>query len=127
MGLSGSGKSTLIRCLNRLRKPTDGQVWLNGQDITKETNNELLETRRTEMSMVFQNFGLLPHRSIIENAAFGLEIRGEDRKAVWPKRKKLWRRWDCKDTKTNILLSCREVCSSGWDWPELWPTIRRYC
>jgi glycine betaine/proline transport system ATP-binding protein len=77
MGLSGSGKSTLIRCLNRLRKPTDGQVLLNGHDITKETNKELLETRRTEMSMVFQNFGLLPHRTILENAAFGLEIRGE--------------------------------------------------
>ncbi|HKK63689.1 MAG TPA: glycine betaine/L-proline ABC transporter ATP-binding protein [Bacteroidales bacterium] len=77
MGLSGSGKSTLIRCLNRLHKPTDGQVLINGHDITKENNKELLETRRTEMSMVFQNFGLLPHRSIIENAAFGLEIRGE--------------------------------------------------
>lgn len=88
MGLSGSGKSTLIRCLNRLRKPTDGQVWLNGQDITKETNNELLETRRTEMSMVFQNFGLLPHRSIIENAAFGLEIRGEDKESRLAKAQK---------------------------------------
>src|SRR5690554_6913296 len=88
MGLSGSGKSTLIRCLNRLRKPTDGQVWLNGQDITKQTNNELLETRRTEMSMVFQNFGLLPHRSIIENAAFGLEIRGEDKESRLAKAQK---------------------------------------
>ena len=77
MGLSGSGKSTLIRCLNRLHKPTAGNVFVNGHDITKENNKELLETRRTEMSMVFQNFGLLPHRTIIENAAFGLEIRGE--------------------------------------------------
>ena len=81
MGLSGSGKSTLIRCLNRLHKPTDGNVFINGHDITKENNKELLETRRTEMSMVFQNFGLLPHRTIIENAAFGLEIRGEDKEA----------------------------------------------
>ena len=79
MGLSGSGKSTLIRCLNRLHKPTDGNVIINGYDITKENNKELLETRRTEMSMVFQNFGLLPHRTIIENAAFGLEIRGENK------------------------------------------------
>ncbi|HZL08671.1 MAG TPA: glycine betaine/L-proline ABC transporter ATP-binding protein [Prolixibacteraceae bacterium] len=79
MGLSGSGKSTLIRCLNRLHKPTAGHVLINDYDITKETNKELLETRRTEMSMVFQNFGLLPHRTILENAAFGLEIRGEDK------------------------------------------------
>jgi len=79
MGLSGSGKSTLIRCLNRLHKPTTGRVLINDYDITKESNKELLETRRTEMSMVFQNFGLLPHRTILENAAFGLEIRGEDK------------------------------------------------
>ena len=78
MGLSGSGKSTLIRCLNRLNNPTAGKVFINGHDITRETNKELLETRRTEMSMVFQKFGLLPHRTILQNAAFGLEIRGED-------------------------------------------------
>jgi glycine betaine/proline transport system ATP-binding protein len=78
MGLSGSGKSTLIRCLNRLNNPTAGKVFINDHDITRETNKELLETRRTEMSMVFQKFGLLPHRTILQNAAFGLEIRGED-------------------------------------------------
>jgi glycine betaine/proline transport system ATP-binding protein len=77
MGLSGSGKSTLIRCLNRLHRPTSGRVLVNDYDITKETNKELLQTRRTEMSMVFQSFGLLPHRNIIENAAFGLELRDE--------------------------------------------------
>jgi glycine betaine/proline transport system ATP-binding protein len=77
MGLSGSGKSTLIRCLNRLNEPTSGKVFFDDHDITRETNKELLETRRTEMSMVFQKFGLLPHRTILENAAFGLEIRGE--------------------------------------------------
>lgn len=77
MGLSGSGKSTLLRCLNRLHEPTSGKVYLNGHDITNESSKELLETRRTEMSMVFQKFALLPHRNIIENAAFGLEIRGD--------------------------------------------------
>ncbi|MGZ2371524.1 quaternary amine ABC transporter ATP-binding protein [Ancylomarina sp. YFZ004] len=81
MGLSGSGKSTLIRCLNRLINPTAGKVFFDEHDITRETNKELLETRRTEMSMVFQKFGLLPHRTIIENAAFGLEIRGEEKLA----------------------------------------------
>ncbi len=79
MGLSGSGKSTLIRCLNRLNEPTAGKVIFDEHDITRETNKELLETRRTEMSMVFQKFGLLPHRTILENAAFGLEIRGEEK------------------------------------------------
>ncbi len=79
MGLSGSGKSTLIRCLNRLIEPTSGKVFFKDHNITRETNKELLETRRTEMSMVFQKFGLLPHRTILENAAFGLEIRGEEK------------------------------------------------
>ena len=79
MGLSGSGKSTLIRCLNRLNEPTSGKVFFDEHDITRESNKELLETRRTEMSMVFQKFGLLPHRTILENAAFGLEIRGEEK------------------------------------------------
>src|SRR5690554_4508225 len=77
MGLSGSGKSTLIRCLNRLNEPTAGKVFFKDQDITRETNNELLNTRRYEMSMVFQKFGLLPHKTILENTAFGLELRGE--------------------------------------------------
>ncbi|TYR35756.1 glycine betaine/L-proline ABC transporter ATP-binding protein [Sphingobacterium phlebotomi] len=78
MGLSGSGKSTLLRCLNRLIEPTAGSIYINDDDITRKTHKELLDVRRTEMSMVFQKFGLLPHRTIIENVAFGLEIRGED-------------------------------------------------
>ena len=77
MGLSGSGKSTLLRCLNRLIEPTAGHIYINGEDITKKSQQELLDLRRTEMSMVFQKFGLLPHRTILENIAFGLEIRGE--------------------------------------------------
>ena len=79
MGLSGSGKSTLIRCLNRLNEPTAGKVFFKDHDITREGNKELMKTRRYEMSMVFQKFGLLPHKTILENAAFGLELRGEPR------------------------------------------------
>ena len=78
MGLSGSGKSTLLRCLNRLIEPTAGSVYVNGDNITRKNHRELLDVRRTEMSMVFQKFGLLPHRTILENAAFGLELRGEE-------------------------------------------------
>ncbi len=79
MGLSGSGKSTLIRCLNRLNEPTSGKVYFKDEDITRNNNQELLHTRRHEMSMVFQKFGLLPHKTILENAAFGLEIRGDSK------------------------------------------------
>lgn len=77
MGLSGSGKSTLLRCLNRLNEPTAGKVYINNDNITDKNNKDLLEVRRTEMSMVFQKFGLLPHHTVLSNAAFGLEIRGE--------------------------------------------------
>ncbi len=76
MGLSGSGKSTLVRCLTRLIEPTAGQVLLEGQDITQFGPKELREVRRRRVSMVFQHFGLLPFRSVLDNIAFGLEIRG---------------------------------------------------
>lgn len=76
MGLSGSGKSTLVRCLTRLIEPTSGQVLLEGQDIMKLGAKELREVRRRRVSMVFQHFGLLPFRNVLDNIAFGLEIRG---------------------------------------------------
>ena len=76
MGLSGSGKSTLLRCINRLIKRTKGQILINGKDITTASDKELLDMRRHEISMVFQNFGLLPHRSVLSNIAFGLELQG---------------------------------------------------
>lgn len=79
MGLSGSGKSTLLRCLNRLNEPTSGKVYINNDNITSKNNKDLLQVRRTEMSMVFQKFGLLPHQTVLSNAAFGLEIRGEEK------------------------------------------------
>jgi len=80
MGLSGSGKSTLIRCLTRLIEPTAGEVLLDKEDIGKATQARLRELRRNRFSMVFQHFGLLPHRRVIDNVAFGLEIRGEPKK-----------------------------------------------
>jgi glycine betaine/proline transport system ATP-binding protein len=77
MGLSGSGKSTLVRLLTRLIEPTAGVVKLYGEDITAMGDKALLDTRRRRVSMVFQHFGLLPHRKVIDNIAFGLEVRGE--------------------------------------------------
>ncbi|MFC6673952.1 glycine betaine/L-proline ABC transporter ATP-binding protein ProV [Marinobacterium aestuariivivens] len=76
MGLSGSGKSTMVRLLNRLIEPTSGSISLNGRDITGLSDKDLLDVRRREMSMVFQSFALMPHMTVMENAAFGLEISG---------------------------------------------------
>ena len=79
MGLSGSGKSTLVRLLTRLIEPTAGTVTLYGDDITAMSDRALLETRRRKVSMVFQHFGLLPHRKVVDNVGFGLEVRGESK------------------------------------------------
>jgi len=76
MGLSGSGKSTLIRCLTRLIEPTSGQVLVDGKDVLQAGIAELRELRRRKMSMVFQHFGLLPHRTVLDNVSYGLQIRG---------------------------------------------------
>jgi glycine betaine/proline transport system ATP-binding protein len=79
MGLSGSGKSTLVRCLTRLIEPTAGEVRLDGEDIRAADADRLRELRRHRFSMVFQHFGLLPHRRVIDNVAYPLEIRGESK------------------------------------------------
>lgn len=83
MGLSGSGKSTLVRLINRLIEPTSGSIFINDEDVSKMSKSELREIRRTKVNMVFQNFGLFPKRTVLENAEYGLEIRGvnkEERK-----------------------------------------------
>jgi len=77
MGLSGSGKSTLVRCINRIIDPTSGTILVDGVDVAHMDKAELRDLRRHKLSMVFQNFGLLPHRSVEDNVAFGLDIRGE--------------------------------------------------
>jgi glycine betaine/proline transport system ATP-binding protein len=76
MGLSGSGKSTLLRCINRLFEPAAGDVLIDGENILDFTPQQLREVRRKKLGMVFQNFALFPHRTIIENVAYGLEVRG---------------------------------------------------
>ena len=76
MGLSGSGKSTMVRCLIRLIDPTAGEIVINGHDITQMSEKNLIEFRRSGIAMVFQHYGLMPHRNVIDNAAWGLEVQG---------------------------------------------------
>ncbi len=79
MGLSGSGKSTMVRMLNRLIEPTTGQILIDGEDIVNMNNDQLVKLRREKMSMVFQSFALMPHMTVLQNAAFGLEMDGIDK------------------------------------------------
>jgi glycine betaine/proline transport system ATP-binding protein len=80
MGLSGSGKSTLVRCLSRLIEPTAGEIFFQGQNLLTATPAEMIELRRHKMGMVFQHFALFPHRTVVENVAFPLEVQGIDRR-----------------------------------------------
>lgn len=85
MGLSGSGKSTLIRCFNLLHEPTTGSVYIDGDDITKASKDQLKKVRQEKIAMVFQHFGLFTHRTVLENVEYGLEIRQmdkEERRAI---------------------------------------------
>ena len=79
IGLSGSGKSTLVRCFNRLNKPTTGKVLFEGRNLAEMNSRELLEFRRSKISMVFQSFGLMSHRDVLSNVAYGLEVKGVPR------------------------------------------------
>ena len=76
MGLSGSGKSTLVRCINRLIEPTSGHIYLDGEDIAHVNEKRMRSLRLTKISMVFQQFGLFPHKTVVENVAYGLKMQG---------------------------------------------------
>ena len=80
MGLSGCGKSTLVRCINRLIEPTAGEIWLGDHEITSLDSRDLRQVRRTDIAMVFQHFGLMPHRNVLDNVCWGLEVNGVERR-----------------------------------------------
>lgn len=77
MGLSGSGKSTLLRCISRLTEPTAGKIFIDGEDLTQMSGKQLIDLRRNKMGMVFQSFALLPHKTVLENIAFPLQVKGQ--------------------------------------------------
>ena len=89
MGLSGSGKSTLVRCLIRLIEATSGNIFVEQEDVTSLDDSALQEFRRSKISMVFQNFGLLPHRNVMDNACYGLEIKGMSREERYERAQKM--------------------------------------
>lgn len=89
MGLSGSGKSTLVRCISRLIEPTSGKIIVEGEDLMAMDEKQLRHLRRHKMSMVFQHFGLFPHRTVLDNAAYGLEIQGVDKEQRHNRAKKI--------------------------------------
>ena len=123
MGLSGSGKSTLVRLLTRLIEPTAGKVTLYGDDITAMSDRALLDTRRRKrVSMVFQHFGLLPHRKVDRQRRLRPRgaRRGPGRTAATAPRR--WSTWSaCPATRTTSPTSSPAACSSGSAWPGRWP------
>jgi glycine betaine/proline transport system ATP-binding protein len=78
MGLSGSGKSTLVRCINRLIEPTSGNIYIDGEEVAHTSQKRIRDIRRTKIAMVFQTFGLFPHKTVVENVAYGLKVQGID-------------------------------------------------
>jgi glycine betaine/proline transport system ATP-binding protein len=120
MGLSGSGKSTLVRHFNRLIDPTSGAILVDGEDILQYDMEALREFRRRKISMVFQSFGLLPHKTVLDNVAYGLKVRGESKPCAPSVRCTGSTPWASRATKTNTRTSCRAACASAWAWPVPW-------
>ena len=124
MGLSGSGKSTAIRTVNKLHDVTDGEVIVEGEDVQKMTGAKLQAFRRQKMGMVFQHFALFPHRSVIDNVGYGLQVQGVERNQAQrglPAGPGPGRAWRASPTTTQT--SSRAACSSASGWPGPWPPI----
>ena len=113
MGLSGSGKSTLIRHINRLIEPTSGEIIYGGSDILHCSPDEIRQIRREKMSMVFQNFGLLPHRTVIQNVGLSLEARGLSRKRIFSEAEKWLHEVGLQGYESKYRISCLEECSNA--------------
>ena len=120
MGLSGSGKSTLVRCLLRLIEPTAGDILIAGENVTKMTDKELVDFRRAKIAMVFQHYGLMPHRNVLDNAAWGLEVQGVEKKTGTTGPGKCWKWSGWQGGRMPTHANCRAACNRELDWPERW-------
>ena len=127
MGLSGSGKSTLIRHINRLIEPTVGEVVVGGADVVKMDKSELKRFRRHQTAMVFQRFALLPHRTVLENTVYGLEIQGARAPTRSAARCAGSSGSGSPVSRTSTRPSSRAACSSASASPAHSPTTRRSC
>ena len=127
MGLSGIGKSTLVRMLNRLHRATAGQVLIDGEDVLTLDDERLRDLRRHKVSMVFQHFGLLPHRRIVDNVAFGLEVQGVEKDERGRAPRRCSTPWVSAAGGTPTPTSCPAGCSSASGWRARWRPTRRSC
>ena len=128
MGLSGSGKSTMVRCLIRLIEPTAGEIIIAGEDITKMSEKELIEFRRNKVAMVFQHYGLMPHRKVLDNAGWGLEVQGGQEagaRSAHPRGAGTGR--PGRLGRVVPAASYPEACSKGLVWPARWPWTPTSC
>ena len=124
MGLSGSGKSTLVRLLNRLIEPTSGEVIVDGRDIASMSDEQLRELRRRDMSMVFQSFALMPHLTVLQNAAFGLELGGVNLTERLSRARKALEQVGLGAWFESYPHELSGGMQQRWDWRAPWRTIR---
>ncbi|WP_348272176.1 ATP-binding cassette domain-containing protein [Ensifer sp. LC54] len=125
MGLSGSGKSTLVRLLNRLIEPSLGQITIKGKDIAKLNAAELRDMRARNIGMVFQSVALLPGRTVLENAAFGLEVRGVPRDERYKIARAALEKVGLADWMARYPSDFRAACSNAWALPGRWLQTRK--
>ena len=108
----------MVRCLIRLIEPTAGEISIAGEDITRMSDKELIQFRRSKVAMVFQHYGLMPHRNVLDNAAWGLEVQGVRKEDRYPRTKEVL---DLVGSgrlgKTPTPGNCPAGCSNGWGWP----------
>jgi len=127
MGLSGSGKSTLVRCLNLMHRPTSGAVNVDGRELQSLDAVELRELRAQKISMVFQHFGLFPHRTVLDNAAWGLEVRKLAREERHKRAAEASSSWVSAVGATPTPASSRAACGSASALHEHWRPMRTCC
>ena len=127
MGLSGSGKSTLVRMFNRLIEPTKGNILIDGENLSVMDKKALRQVRREKMSMVFQNFGLFPHRTILETPSTDWKCKASQKRSARKERNVPWKIPDWETTAISIRTNYQVGCSSGSAWPVPWRMIRKSC